>query len=180
MGGTPRPCGIITSTHVETTHTPHPPHPTDISAHTHRDVATPAPRKTRHRLSRADEIEIARRYERGETQLAIAQSLGVARQTVNVAIARWRDTTKDAKERAAALALDLVESAHKASKVSAKRGKVEPHKLLLGVAGVLQPEGASGVTVNIGIALPGLPGSTETFAPVVISTGETPRKTPTD
>ena len=149
---------------------------TGISALAHRDVLTAKKPRGRKRLTRADELEIARRYERGEAQVDIAQSLGVSRQTIGLAVARWKDTTAEAKARASALALDLVESAHKASKVAQKRGKVEPHKLLLGVAGVLQQDASSGVVVNIGIGLPGLP-NTETFAPVVISTRETPTKT---
>ncbi len=110
-------------------------------------MSPPQTRKTRLRLT--ERLEIARRHERGETQVNLAQEFNVDRKTISSIVAAMRDSTEEARQMAHGAAANVMESAIRAAKAAEKRGRVDPHKLILGVAGLVHQDQARPTVVIV-------------------------------
>lgn len=119
------------------------------------------------RLSWHDEAEVMRRVERGDTIAEIARSFRISPSSISRCVKKLFPANDYATVIAKAASGRMVDSAIKAAKIAEKKGRVDPHKLVLQVAGVLEIEKTGGIMVNVGVSLPGLPApDAAAFAPV--------------
>ena len=133
-------------------------------------MTKPLTRKTR--LSLSDRLEIVRRVDRGEQQTALAQEFNVDRHTIAGIVKSMQDSTDEARQMALGAAASIMGSAIQASKQAAKSGRVDPHKLILGVAGLVHTDQGKPTVVIISQApMAGLPTSTLS-PPLALTQGE--------